>query len=82
MALTSLRARAWLALRRKLEEQTSDSTILTTLRTKFEDNFQNDEVGVPRVWKPEDDIEAAFRKAKDEVSFSSSCKNQAPPADH
>ncbi|OXG29722.1 protein SEY1 [Cryptococcus neoformans] len=67
VALTSLRARAWLALRRKLEEQTSDSTILTTLRTKFEDNFRYDEVGVPRVWKPEDDIEAAFRKAKDET---------------
>ncbi|WVO19367.1 protein SEY1 [Cryptococcus decagattii] len=63
-ALTSLRARAWLALRRKLEEQTSDSTVLTTLRTKFEDSFRYDEGGVPRVWKPEDDIEAAFRKAK------------------
>ncbi|KGB78728.1 protein SEY1 [Cryptococcus deuterogattii 99/473] len=66
-ALTSLRARAWLALRRKLEEQTSDSTVLTTLRTKFEDSFRYDEGGVPRVWKPEDDIEAAFRKAKDET---------------
>lgn len=72
-ALASLRARAWLALRRKLEEQTSDSTVLTTLRTKFEDSFRYDEAGVPRVWRPEDDIEAAFRKAKDEVSFSS-CK--------
>lgn len=76
-ALTSLRARAWLALRRKLEEQTSDSTVLTTLRTKFEDSFRYDEGGVPRVWKPEDDIEAAFRKAKDGVSFSS-FQNQAP----
>ena len=63
-----LQARAWLVLRRKLEEQTSDATILNTLRTTFEDRFRYDEQGLPRVWKPEDDIETAFTKAKDEVS--------------
>lgn len=67
-ALTTLRTRAWLALRRKLEEQTSEATILNTLRTTFEERFRYDEAGLPRVWKPEDDIEAAFRKAKDDVS--------------
>ncbi|WVO15942.1 protein SEY1 [Cryptococcus depauperatus] len=66
-SLTSLRARNWLALRRKLDEQTSDATILATLRGKFEENFRYDEHGVPRVWKPDDNIEAAFRKAKDET---------------
>ncbi|WVQ81742.1 protein SEY1 [Cryptococcus sp. DSM 104549] len=66
-ALASLRARTWLSLRRKLEEQTSDATILATLRTNFEERFRYDETGVPRVWKPEDDIEAAFRKAKDDT---------------
>lgn len=66
-ALEALRARSWLALRRKLEEQTSEATILGTLRATFEDRFRYDEQGVPRVWRPEDDIEAAFRKAKDEV---------------
>jgi len=68
-ALETLRARSWLALRRKLEEQTSEATILGTLRSTFEDRFRYDEQGVPRVWKPEDDIEAAFKKAKDEVSL-------------
>lgn len=68
-ALSTLRARIWLALRKKLEEQTSDATILNTLRTTFEDRFRYDEQGLPRVWKPEDDIESAFKKAKDEVSW-------------
>ncbi|WWC89135.1 protein SEY1 [Kwoniella dendrophila CBS 6074] len=66
-ALASLRARAWLSLRRKLEEQTSDATILATLRSTFEERFRYDEAGVPRVWKPEDDIESAFTKAKEET---------------
>ncbi|WWD03363.1 protein SEY1 [Kwoniella europaea PYCC6329] len=66
-ALASLRARTWLSLRRKLEEQTSDATILATLRTTFEERFRYDEAGVPRVWKPEDDIESAFTKAKEET---------------
>ncbi|WWC61965.1 protein SEY1 [Kwoniella dejecticola CBS 10117] len=66
-ALSSLRARTWLSLRRKLEEQTSDATILATLRTTFEERFRYDESGVPRVWKPEDDIESAFTKAKEET---------------
>ncbi|OCF74245.1 protein SEY1 [Kwoniella mangroviensis CBS 8886] len=66
-ALASLRARTWLSLRRKLEEQTSDATILATLRTTFEERFRYDEAGVPRVWKPEDDIESAFTKAKEKT---------------
>lgn len=56
-------------MRRKLEEQTSEATVVNTLRTTFEDRFRYDEAGLPRVWKPEDDIEAAFKKAKDEVSL-------------
>jgi hypothetical protein len=68
LALGALRARSWLSLRRKLEEQTSDATVLAALRETFEERFRYDEVGVPRVWKPEDDLEGAFKKAKDEVS--------------
>lgn len=58
-------------MRRKLEEQTSDANLISTLRTTFEERFRYDEAGVPRVWKPEDDLEAAFTKAKDEVSWGS-----------
>jgi len=38
---------------------------LTKLRAYFEERFRYDEQGVPRVWKPDDDIDGAFKKAKD-----------------
>ena len=41
--------------------------MLGKLRTHFEERFRYDEQGVPRVWKPDDDIDGAFKKAKDEV---------------
>ena len=69
-ALESLRTRAWLALRSKIDELTADTAILGKLRMHFEERFRYDEQGVPRVWKPDDDIEGAFRKAKDEVYSS------------
>jgi hypothetical protein len=64
-AITTLRQRAWAALRAKVDEQTADTAILTKLRTYFEERFRYDEQGVPRVWKPDDDIDGAFKKAKD-----------------
>ncbi|ETW80976.1 hypothetical protein HETIRDRAFT_410153 [Heterobasidion irregulare TC 32-1] len=67
LALASLRKRAWLALRAKVDEQTADSVILGKLRAYFEERFRYDEAGVPRVWKPEDDIDGAFKKAKDQT---------------
>ncbi|KAG9316752.1 protein SEY1 [Chiua virens] len=66
-ALSSLRIRAWLALRGKIDELTADTAILGKLRMHFEERFRYDESGVPRVWQPDDDIEGAFRKAKDET---------------
>ncbi|KAI0085096.1 protein SEY1 [Irpex rosettiformis] len=66
-ALTALRKRAWLALRAKIDEQTADQSFLAKLRTHFEERFRYDESGVPRVWTPQDDIDGAFKKAKDET---------------
>jgi hypothetical protein len=66
-AIASLRQRAWLSLRSKIDEQTVDSVMLVKLKLAFEDRFRYDAEGVPRVWRPEDDIDSAFRKAKDEV---------------
>ncbi|KAF9227206.1 root hair defective 3 GTP-binding protein [Gyrodon lividus] len=66
-ALSSLRKRAWLALRTKIDEQTADTVILGKLRTHFEERFRYDDQGVPRVWQPDDDIDGAFRKAKDQT---------------
>jgi hypothetical protein len=64
-ALTTLRKRAWLALRAKIDEQTADGALLTKLRAHFEERFRYDEHGVPRVWRPDDDIDGAFKQAKD-----------------
>ncbi|KAJ7594483.1 root hair defective 3 GTP-binding protein [Mycena floridula] len=66
-SLAILRRRAWEALRAKIDEQTADPVILGKLRGHFEERFRYDQDGVPRVWKPEDDIDSAFKKAKDET---------------
>jgi protein SEY1 len=68
-SLAALRKRAWLALRAKIDEQTADVAILGKLRAHFEERFRYDEQGVPRVWKPDDDIDGAFKNAKDQVRF-------------
>lgn len=67
LSLTVLRRRAWVALRAKVDEQTADTVLIGKLRAQFEEKFRYDENGVPRVWKPEDDIDSAFRQARDEV---------------
>ncbi|KAF9529256.1 protein SEY1 [Crepidotus variabilis] len=64
-SLASLRKRSWIALKAKIDEQTADQAFLSKLRTHFEERFRYDEHGVPRVWKPEDDIDSAFKWAKD-----------------
>jgi hypothetical protein len=69
-SLRTLRRKAWQALRAKVDEQTSDANILNKLRSTFEERFRYDENGVPRVWKPDDDIDTAYRKARDPVGIS------------
>jgi hypothetical protein len=75
VSLAVLRKRAWLALRAKIDEQTADQAFLSKLRNHFEERFRYDESGVPRVWKPDDDIDSAFKKAKDEVCISASTRS-------
>lgn len=41
--------------------------MLVKLKLVFEDKFRYDAEGVPRVWKPEDDIDSIFRSAKESV---------------
>lgn len=66
-SIAILRRRAWQTLRAKIDEQTADQVILGKLRTYFEERFRYDEQGVPRVWKPDDDIDGAFKRAKDQT---------------
>ncbi len=67
MSLANLRKRAWQVLRAKIDEQTADQVFLGKLRSHFEERFRYDEQGLPKVWKPEDDIDGAFVKAKEQV---------------
>lgn len=64
-ALAALRKKSWLALRAKIDEQTADAVLLVRLKLAFEDRFRYDADGVPRVWKPEDDIDVVFRHARE-----------------
>lgn len=41
--------------------------ILREMMHRFEEKFRYDEHGLPRVWKPEDDIDSYFRRAKDDA---------------
>lgn len=66
-SLATLRTRTWQTLRAKIDEQTADAVILGKLRGHFEERFRYDDQGVPRVWKPEDDIDETFRIAKDQT---------------
>lgn len=63
-----LQRQAWQVLRKKVDEELADSMLLLKLRSRFEEKFRYDEHGLPRVWKPEDDIDSYFRKARDEAS--------------
>lgn len=67
-SVNNLVLQSWVLLRRKIDEELADSMLLLKLRSKFEEKFRYDDQGLPKVWKPEDDIDAYFKKARDDVS--------------
>ncbi|KIO29400.1 hypothetical protein M407DRAFT_169746 [Tulasnella calospora MUT 4182] len=67
VSLYIIKKRAWVALRKRIDELTADPVILTKLRDYFEERFRYDEKGVPRVWKPEDDMDGSFQRARDKT---------------
>ncbi|KAL3959986.1 hypothetical protein ACCO45_005103 [Purpureocillium lilacinum] len=60
-----LRRKSWVGLREKIEEEVMEGNILLKLRENFEDKFRYDEAGVPRIWRPSDDIEGIYTKARE-----------------
>ncbi|KAI8391135.1 RHD3/Sey1 [Radiomyces spectabilis] len=66
-SIAGLKRQAWIVLRKKVDEELADNMLLLKLRTTFEEKFRYDENGLPRVWKPEDDIDSHFKRAKDET---------------
>ncbi|KAF9935373.1 Dynamin-like GTPase that mediates homotypic ER fusion [Linnemannia zychae] len=63
----NLRRQAWVLLTKKIQEESVDGMMLLKLRNRFEEKFRYDDHGLPRVWKPDDDIDTPFRKARDET---------------
>ncbi|KAI1084398.1 root hair defective 3 GTP-binding protein [Whalleya microplaca] len=65
VGLWRLRRKSWVALREKIEEEVMEGNILLKLRENFEDKFRYDDAGVPRIWRPGDDIEGIYTRARE-----------------
>ncbi|KAL8364984.1 hypothetical protein RB595_004004 [Gaeumannomyces hyphopodioides] len=65
VGLWRLRRKSWIALRERIEEEVMEGNILLKLRENFEDKFRYDEAGVPRIWRPTDDIEGIYTRARE-----------------
>ncbi|KAF2810893.1 root hair defective 3 GTP-binding protein [Mytilinidion resinicola] len=65
VGLWRLRRKSWGVLRAKIDEEVMEGNILLKLRENFEDKFRYDESGVPRIWRPTDDIEGLYTKARE-----------------
>ncbi|KAI9689340.1 MAG: Dynamin-like GTPase that mediates homotypic ER fusion [Bathelium mastoideum] len=64
VGLWRLRRKSWAALRAKLDEELMEGNLLLKLRENFEDKFRYDAEGVPRIWRPTDDIEGLYMAAR------------------
>ncbi|PGH17667.1 protein SEY1 [Helicocarpus griseus UAMH5409] len=65
VGLWRLRRKAWGVLRAKIEEELMEGNLLLKLRENFEDKFRYDDAGVPRIWRPTDDIESVYTRARE-----------------
>lgn len=65
VGLWRLRRKSWAVLRAKIDEEMMEGNLLLKLRENFEDKFRYDANGVPRIWRPTDDIEGAYTKARE-----------------
>jgi len=65
VGLWRLRRKSWGVLRAKIDEEVMEGNILLKLRENFEDKFRYDEAGVPRIWRPTDDIEGVYTRARE-----------------
>ncbi|RMZ83871.1 hypothetical protein DV737_g1488, partial [Chaetothyriales sp. CBS 132003] len=65
LGIWRLRRKSWAVLRAKIEEEMMEGNLLLKLRENFEDKFRYDDDGVPRIWRPTDDIEGIYTKARE-----------------
>jgi len=65
VGLWRLRRKSWGVMRAKIDEEMIEGNLLLKLRENFEDKFRYDEEGVPRIWRPTDDIEGIYTRARE-----------------
>jgi hypothetical protein len=65
VGLWRLRRKSWGVLRAKIDEEMIEGNLLLKLRENFEDKFRYDDDGVPRIWRPTDDIEGIYTRARE-----------------
>ncbi|KKZ64661.1 protein SEY1 [[Emmonsia] crescens] len=65
VGLWRLRRKSWGVLRAKIDEEMMEGNLLLKLRENFEDKFRYDDAGVPRIWRPTDDIESIYTQARE-----------------
>lgn len=90
VGLWRLRRKSWGVLRAKIDEEMMEGNLLLKLRENFEDKFRYDEAGVPRIWRPTDDIEGIYTKARESTltlipllsRFQSSHTSSPPPLEN
>ncbi|KAI9182954.1 Dynamin-like GTPase that mediates homotypic ER fusion [Blastocladiella emersonii ATCC 22665] len=63
--IAALRTASITSLRDALATATTEAALVQKLKHTFEASFRYDEHGVPRVWKPSDDIDGAYRRARE-----------------
>ncbi|KAF2640472.1 GTP-binding protein Sey1 [Massarina eburnea CBS 473.64] len=89
VGLWRLRRKSWGVLHAKIDEEVMEGNILLKLRENFEDKFRYDDSGVPRIWRPTDDIEGLYTKARESTitlipllcRFKLSKTSASPPLD-
>ncbi|KAI9726386.1 MAG: Dynamin-like GTPase that mediates homotypic ER fusion [Cirrosporium novae-zelandiae] len=89
VGLWRLRRKSWGVLRAKINEEMMEGNLLLKLRENFEDKFRYDDEGVPRIWRPTDDIEGLYSKARESTlvlipllsRFKLSKTSSPPPLD-
>lgn len=87
VGLWRLRRKSWGVLRTKIDEEMMEGNLLLKLRENFEDKFRYDDAGVPRIWRPTDDIEGTYTRARESTltlipllsKFQSSTDSSLPP---
>ncbi|QIX01798.1 hypothetical protein AMS68_007315 [Peltaster fructicola] len=65
IGLWRLRRKSWGTLRDLIDEEVKEGNLLLKLRENFEDKFRYDDEGVPRIWRPTDDIEHIYTRARE-----------------